>query len=62
MKKLLLFTVSLFLTTFFINAQCTPNPQYADSAYGVWPDTSTNFVSGAVGVAYAQVLDFKLPF
>tara|TARA_Y100001968_G_C19450704_1_gene768358 strand:+ start:1052 stop:1804 length:753 start_codon:yes stop_codon:yes gene_type:complete len=61
MKKSLLFTVSLLLTTLFINAQCTPNPQYADSAYGVWPDTVTNFDPATVNVAYAQVLDFKLP-
>ena len=61
MKKLLLLTISFFLTLSIVNAQCTPNPQYADSAYGVWPDTSTNFVSGEVGAAYSQVLDFKLP-
>ena len=55
----LIFTSGLF--TFNSNAQCTPDPLYADSIYGAWPDTVTNFVSGQVGVAYIQVLDFKLP-
>ncbi|MFL2571635.1 MAG: T9SS type A sorting domain-containing protein [Parvicellaceae bacterium] len=61
MKKQLLLTLSLLFTAIFINGQCTPNPQYADSAYGVWPDTVQNFIPGTVGASYAQVLDFKLP-
>lgn len=42
-------------------AQCTPNPMYADSAFGVWPDTIENFPSAEVGVYYSTVLDFKFP-
>jgi hypothetical protein len=61
MKKLLLLSVTLLTTSLLVNAQCTPNPLYLDSAYGVWPDTVENFDPATVGVAYAQVLDFKLP-
>jgi len=61
MKRLLLLIFTTCLFTFNSNAQCTPNPQYLDSIYGAWPDTVTNFASGQVGVAYSQVLDFKLP-
>ena len=61
MKRLLLIIFTSGLFTFNLNAQCTPDPLYADSIYGAWPDTVTNFVSGQVGVAYSQILDFKLP-
>ena len=60
MKKLLLLT-SVLLSSYFISAQCTPDPLYQDSLYGVWPDTIENFVPGSVGTAYSQVLNFKLP-
>ena len=60
MKKLLLLT-SVLLSSYFISAQCTPDPLYQDSLYGVWPDTIQNFVPGSVGTAYSQVLNFKLP-
>ena len=60
MKKLLLISTVL-LSSFFASAQCTPDPLYQDSTYGVWPDTIQNFVPGTVGTAYSQVLNFKLP-
>lgn len=61
MKKLLLFTFT-FLTAASLNAQsCTPGANYADSTYGVWPDTTTNFPPGAVGVPYSTDLNFKVP-
>lgn len=44
-----------------VQAQCTPNPSYADSAFGVWPDTIENFSPAEVGVYYSTVLDFKFP-
>lgn len=45
-----------------VNAQsCTPGANYADSTYGVWPDTTTNFPPGAVGVPYSTDLNFKVP-
>lgn len=42
-------------------AQCTTDPQYADSTFGAWPDTLTNLASGQVGVPYSDVLQFKIP-
>lgn len=61
MKKLLLFSFSVF-TAAALNAQsCTPGVQYADSTYGVWPDTTTNFPPGEVGVFYSTDLNFKVP-
>jgi len=66
MKKLLLVItlVSAAITNTF--AQCTPDvtlpaPNYADSTFGAWPDTVTNFGAAAVGVAYTQDLQFKVP-
>jgi hypothetical protein len=40
---------------------CTPNAQYADSVYGVWPDTTTNFPAATQNVAYSTDLNFKVP-
>ncbi len=40
---------------------CTPNPLYADSIFGVWPDTTTNFVWGALGEPYFQDLNLIVP-
>ena len=60
MKKLILLSTVL-LSSYFISAQCTPDPLYQDSTYGVWPDTVQNFVPGNVGAAYSQILNFKLP-
>lgn len=60
MKRILL---SFFLVGSFSSAmaQCTPDPLYADSLFGVWPDTTTNFVGGVVGEAYIQVLNLIVP-
>lgn len=42
-------------------AQCVPNSMYADSVYGVWPDTITNFSSGMQGVFYSDTLQILVP-
>jgi hypothetical protein len=42
-------------------AQCVPNPLYADSLYGVWPDTTENFAGGMVGVFYSDTLNIMVP-
>ena len=42
-------------------SQCIPNQLYADSVYGVWPDTVTNFRSGTVGVFYSDTLQVLVP-
>lgn len=43
------------------SAQCTPNQLYADSVYGVWPDTTQNFPPGNVGVFYTDTLNLLVP-
>lgn len=42
-------------------AQCIPNQLYADSIYGVWPDTTENFASGVVGEFYTDTLQLLVP-
>ena len=62
MKKLLFGLASICLLQTLVLAQvCTPDALYADSTFGAWPDTITNFVTGSEGIAYFQVLDFKVP-
>lgn len=61
MKKTLLSIILTFGLGILANAQCTPNPLYQDSTFGAWPDTTTNLAPAMEGVAYTQVLDFKLP-
>lgn len=61
MKKILLFAFLAFLVTDVVNAQCTPNPLYADSTFGVWPDTIEGFAPAMEGVWWTDTLDFKIP-
>jgi len=62
MLKKLLFTFSVlsFLGN-VANAQCTPDPAFADSSFGVWPDTLENlpcaFADNAAG--YNTVVNLK---
>src|SRR5690606_1688135 len=42
-------------------AQCTPDPMYADSTFGVWPDTTTNFMPADLDQPYLQQLDLIVP-
>ena len=60
MKKLLLLLFSFTAYNLSIS-QCTPDPLYADSSWGIWPDEQTNFMSGDIGVAYQQIINFKVP-
>jgi hypothetical protein len=60
MRKALLTSVVL-LVSFSASAQCTPNQLYADSVYGVWPDTTENFMSGVVTVFYSDTLNILVP-
>jgi len=62
MKKLLLSIAVAVIATMSVQAQsCTPNAQYADSVYGVWPDTTTNFPPATQNVFYSTDLNFKVP-
>jgi len=61
MKKLLLASVLVVAAASASGQACVPNPLYADSVFGVWPDTTTNFAPGVVGVPYSQTLDLIVP-
>ena len=62
MKKLLLSFFTIVAINFVSNGQtCTPGANYADSSYGVWPDTTQNFPPGLVNVFYSTDLNFKVP-
>jgi len=60
MKKLL-FSAFAFSLAMAAQAQCTPDPSLIPDAFGVYPDTTTNFVNGMVNSPYTQVLHFKAP-
>lgn len=61
MKRILLVVITFFAAA-SVNAQsCTPGANFADSVYGAWPDTTTNFPPGAAGVPYSTDLNFKVP-
>jgi len=62
MLKKLLFTFGVlsFLGN-VVNAQCTPDPAFADSSFGVWPDVTENlpcaFADNSSG--YSTVINLK---
>lgn len=60
MAKLLLSCLFSGLAALGI-AQCTTNPIYADSTFGVWPDTTINFAPADLNQPYLQQLDLIVP-
>ncbi len=52
---------TLAAASFNAFSQCVPNQLYADSVYGVWPDTTENFMGGMVGVPYSDTLNILVP-
>ena len=60
MKRTFLSAV-IALATLGASAQCTPDPLYADSIFGVWPDTLENFADGMVGMFYTDTLNLLIP-
>jgi len=60
-KPLLLTAAGLLFISAAATAQCTPNPLYADSTFGVWPDTTTNLpcAFGDQSAGYNAVIDIK---
>jgi len=44
-----------------IQSPCVPDAIYSDSTWGIWPDSTENFVSGDSGIYYEQIVNFKLP-
>jgi hypothetical protein len=61
MKKTLLILSLIFIGYYSVNAQCTPDPQYANESFGAWPDTIENFPPAYINELYQEVLDFKIP-
>jgi hypothetical protein len=61
MKQLLLSILLATVAGAAFAQPCTPDPLYADSLYGIWPDTTTNFANGFVGVDYNEVLNLIVP-
>ncbi len=62
MKKNLLFFCAVILFSAQTIAQsCTPGANFADSSYGIWPDTTDNFPPAMVDVAYSEDINFKVP-
>lgn len=61
MKQALLFFVSIALGSSAMAQPCTPDPLYADSVFGVWPDTTENFAPATVNIAYNQSLNLIVP-
>ncbi len=60
MKKAILF----FFTALGLGsaqAQCTPDPLYTDSVFGVWPDTTENFKAAFLDVFYSDTLNLIAP-
>lgn len=60
MNKFLLTVHSVFLSA-ALAAQCTPDPSVVDDTFGVWPDTTENFMPGTVGVFYTDTLNLLVP-
>ena len=61
MKKILLFLCATFFAAQIDAQSCTPGTNFADSTYGIWPDTTTNFPAAETGMAYSTDLNFKVP-
>lgn len=60
MKKTLLCAAAIALAS-AASAQCTPNQLYADSVYGVWPDTLEGFANGILNTFYSDTLNLLVP-
>lgn len=60
MKKIILSVLFTCVINLFWG-QCTPDPQYADSLFGAWPDTITNFPSADINMPYEAILNIKVP-
>ena len=60
MKKILLaFTLILGYANAY--SQCTPDPQYQDSSYAIWPDTIQGLPTVIQGQSYSTTLSVKTP-
>lgn len=60
MKKAVLLIITV-LGMGSAQAQCTPDPLYADSIFGVWPDTVENFKAAFLNQFYSDTLNLIVP-
>ena len=62
MKKILLYTLTLFtFTALAQNNPCVPDESYQDSLYNLWPDTIVNLPLANVGEYYETHVQIKTP-
>ena len=66
MKKIILTTITSLTILAGAFAQCIPGSDYplatfADSTFGAWPDTATDFPPASQGVYYEENLTFLVP-
>ena len=61
MKKLILCSLLYLASVQASFSQCTPNPQYADSTFGFWPDLQAGLPPAVLNIPYLQVIDFVIP-
>ena len=61
MNKLII-TITLTIIC-YINSysQCTLNPLYQDSSFGIWPTTDINLPNAVQGQLYLAIIDIKTP-
>jgi hypothetical protein len=60
MKKVLLSLTAGLLSVTMASAQCTPLAAYADSSFGLWPDSVPFLEAGPMaGMAYQSQIDIK---
>jgi hypothetical protein len=58
MKKILLILTFAFAVS-FVNAQCTPDPQFSNA--GIYPDSAAGLLPAYVGESYAQNITIITP-
>lgn len=61
MRAIFTLVVVLFAGVQLSFGQCTPDPQYADSVFGIWPNPSEGLPDATVGQPYSIVLNLKVP-
>ena len=54
-------TESLNLTITNPAQSCTPGANFADSTFGFWPSTATNFPPASIGCSYSTNINFMVP-
>ncbi len=60
MKKSILFVLTIALSS-LAYSQCDIDPALQDTAFGVFPDTATNFPPALINMAYLAQIDVKVP-